>query len=178
MQKSLRYTVFKTRWGYFGLSGIGYALWRTCLPLADPEKVKLELLKNRPVANQKTSIEFDKNLFRSLQEQIIAYFEGACIDFSKDIPAELAGYSLFTCSVLTACRDIKFGQRISYSSLAESLGQSTAARAVGNALAKNPVPLLIPCHRVIRSDGKIGGFSALGGKGLKAKLLKHEQASL
>jgi len=190
MQKTLKYTIFKTKWGYFGLAGLRrvsssrteYALWRSCLPLSELEKVKLQLLKNQFVENPKSTIknresriEFDSNLFRLLQEQIIAYFEGVCVNFSRDIPIVLDGFSSFDSSVLTACRDIKFGQRISYSALAKKLGQPNTSRAVGNALARNPLPLVIPCHRVVRSDGTIGGFSAPGGKGLKAKLLKHEQ---
>jgi methylated-DNA-[protein]-cysteine S-methyltransferase len=183
MQKSLKYTIFKTKWGYFGLAGTQFALWRTCLPLPNPEKVKSHLLKNLSLLNRKPSIENresrienDKNLFRPLQEQITAYFEGACVNFSWDVPIVLDGFGSFTYSVLTACRGIKFGQKITYSALAKRLGRPAASRAVGNALAKNPVPLIIPCHRVVRSDDKVGGFSAPGGKDLKAKLLKHEQS--
>ena len=181
MQKSLKYTIFRTKWGYFGLAGVGNSLLRTCLPLSEPEKVKLELLKSRPIVALKSSIEYqassikrDRNLFKMLQEQIIAYFEGVCVNFSRSIPVELGRFSSFTHSVLTTCRDIKFGQTINYSTLAKKLGRPAATRAVGNALAKNPLPLIIPCHRVIRSDGKIGGFSAPGGKNLKMKLLQHE----
>jgi methylated-DNA-[protein]-cysteine S-methyltransferase len=178
MQKSLKYTIFRTKWGYFGLAGVENTLWRTCLPLSEPEKVKLELLKSRPVVALKSRIERDKNLFKTLQEQIIAYFEGVCINFSRDIPIELHGFSSFIRSVLTACRNIKFGQTIGYSALARKIGRPDAARAVGNALAKNPLPLIVPCHRVICSDGAIGGFSAPGGTNLKAKMLKHENSVL
>jgi methylated-DNA-[protein]-cysteine S-methyltransferase len=178
MQKSLKYTIFRTKWGYFGLAGVENTLLRTCLPLSEPEKVKLELLKSRLVVVLKSRIECDKNLFKTLQEQIIAYFEGVCINFSRDIPIALDGFGSFTRSVLTACRNIKFGQTLTYSALAKKLGRPDAMRAVGNALAKNPLPLIIPCHRVIRSDGAIGGFSAPGGTNLKAKMLKHENSVL
>ncbi|MBW8040859.1 MAG: methylated-DNA--[protein]-cysteine S-methyltransferase [Planctomycetes bacterium] len=170
MQKAIKYVIFKTKWGYFGLGGTEYALCRTQLPGAKHEKIKSLLLKNLPAA------QFDKNFCRPLQEQITAYFEGACIDFSN-IPVALGGSSSFFNSVLNACRDIGFGRTISYSGLAEKTGRHAAARAVGSALAKNPMPLIIPCHRIICSDGKIGGFSAIGGRDLKAKLLKHEQTS-
>ena len=79
---------------------------------------------------------------------------------------------------MTACRDIKFGQTISYSGLAKRIGRAGSARAVGNALAKNPLPLIIPCHRVVRNDGKIGGFSAKGGITLKKKMLELEHQAL
>jgi methylated-DNA-[protein]-cysteine S-methyltransferase len=121
-----------------------------------------------------TDAQFDKSFFRPLQEQINTYFEGAYVDF-KNIPIELEGFSSFLSSVLTACRNVGFGRTISYSGLAIKIGRPTAVRAVGGALAKNPLPLIIPCHRIIRGDGKIGGFSALGGITLKKKMLQHEQ---
>jgi methylated-DNA-[protein]-cysteine S-methyltransferase len=174
MQKALKYTIFKTKWGYFGLAGTEYGLLRTHLPSPEPEKIKPQLLKDLQAA------QFDKTFFKATQEQIAAYFDGACVNF-RDITIVLHGVSLFVTSVLTACKNIGFGRTISYSGLAKKLGRvryRRTARAVGNALAKNPLPLIIPCHRIVRSDGKIGGFSAPGGKDLKAKLLKHEQAAL
>jgi O-6-methylguanine DNA methyltransferase len=112
---------------------------------------------------------------RTLQEQITAYFDGAHINFSQDIPLGLDRFSSFGISVLTACRAVEFGQTITYSRLARKSGRPAASRAVGSVLAKNPLPLIIPCHRVIRSDGKLGGFSAPGGVKLKKRLLLHEK---
>jgi len=185
MQKIIKYVIFQTKWGYFGLAGTEYALCGTCLPLSEPEKVESQLLKNLSLMNRESSIEYpvsqfesDKDLFKPLQEQITAYFEGACVNFSPDIPVDLDGFTQFFGLVLTACREIKFGQTISYSELAKKVGRPAASRAVGNALAKNPLPLIIPCHRVVRSDGSLGSFSAPGGKKLKEKLLNHELAAL
>jgi len=175
MQKAIKYTIFKTKWGYFGLVGTEFALLRTHLPEPEPEKIKRQLLKNLLFANRASNIEFDKTLFKTTQEQITAYFDGDCVNFSRDFPIILDGFSFFISSVLTACRDMRLGQTISYSGLAKKLGRPGAARAVGCALAKNPLPLIIPCHRVIRSNGKIGGFSTPGGTNLKAKLLELEQ---
>ena len=184
MQKAIKYMIFETRWGYFGLVGTEYGLLRTCLPGPVPEKIKCQLLKSLPPANRASSIEyrvsridFDKTFFKTAQEQIIAYFEGSCVDF-RNIPIVLSSLSQFCRLVLTACRNIEFGRTVSYSALAKKIGRPAAARAVGSALARNPLPLIIPCHRIVRSDGKIGGFSAAGGKTLKTKLLKHEQAAL
>lgn len=171
MQNAIKYTIFKTGWGYFGLAVGDDGLFRTCLPLARPEKVKSRLLQNLQGPR------YDKSLFKTTQDRIKAYFEGACIDF-RDTPIIIDVSTPFQSSVLSACRDIEFGRTTSYSGLAKKIGRPTAARAVGGALAKNPLPLIIPCHRIICSDGKIGGFSAIGGKDLKAKLLKHEQAAL
>lgn len=172
MQKITRYVILKTKWGYFGLAGTEYGLYRTQLPGPKAEKIKSLLLRNLP------SAQFDKTFFRPLQEQIATYFEGACINFKPDIPLLLDGFSSFGISVLTACRDIELGQTISYSGLAKKSGRPNASRAVGSALAKNPLPLLIPCHRVICSDGNIGGFSAPGGVTLKEKMLELERKIL
>ncbi len=172
MQKAtnytIKYTIFKTEWGYFGLAAVDNGLLRSCLPLARREKVKSQLLQNLPEPR------YDKALFKTAQEKITAYFEGACVNVSRDIPIVLDGLSYFTSSVLIACRDIEFGQTLSYAGLAKKIDRPSAYRAVGRALAKNPLPLIIPCHRVICNDGKIGGFSAAGGINLKEKLLKHE----
>lgn len=169
MQKVIKYVIFKTRWGYFGLAGTEYALCRTQLPGPKPEKIKSLLLKNfhHP--------QLDKTFFRTLQEQITAYFEGADIDFSREVPIVLDGFSSFGISVLTTCRAIKFGQTITYGQLAKKSGRPNASRAVGSTLAKNPLPLIIPCHRVIRCDGKVGGFSAPGGIILKKRMLELER---
>ena len=119
--------------------------------------------------------EFDRGFYRTTQDRIIAYYQGAHVDFGLDIPVDLDGLSPFCRSVLTACRGIQFGRTMTYAQLARRLGTPAAARAVGNALAKNPLPLIISCHRVLRSDGKPGGFSAPGGVTLKRKMLLHEQ---
>ena len=192
MQKVIKYTIFKTKWGYFGLISIEKGLLRTHLPLPDAEKVKRQLLKGLP-AHQ-----YDRTLFNTLQKQIIAYFEGSYVNFDPNIPIVLDGFSQFARRVLTTCRKINLGQTISYGQLAKKARSpnaaspvrsatkgrkpqkgkmkiSNGARAVGGVMAKNPLPLIIPCHRVIRSDGRIGGFSAQGGTKLKNRLLQFEQ---
>jgi len=163
------YTIFNTEWGCFGLAATEDGLIRTCLPEPNPEKIKARLLKNLPTARH------SQWLFNPIQQQIIAYFEGARINFFTDVPLVLDEFSPFTQQVLTACRKIRFGQTTSYHELAEKVRCPAGSRAVAGALAKNPLPLIIPCHRVIASDGKIGGFSAPGGITLKEKLLQLEQ---
>ncbi len=169
-KKPLKYTVFETSWGYFGLAGSNRALYRTCLPMHDRQKVENHLLKNLP------TVRHDRDYLILLQEQVTAYFEGARVDFGPNISVVLEGLTPLANSVLAACRQIGFGQVLTYSELARKSGQPAAARAVGNALAKNPLPLIIPCHRVIRSDGKIGGFSGPGGAAMKKRLLELERS--
>ena len=172
MQKLTKYTIFQTKWGYFGLAGNKYGLCRTQLPGPKPEKIKSLLLKNLPAA------QFDNTFCKVLQQQITAYFEGARVNFSRDIPLILDGFSSFGKTVLKTCRKIEFGQTITYGKLAKKAGKANASRAVGSALAKNPLPLIIPCHRIIRSDGKLGGFSAPGGITVKKKMLELESKAI
>jgi len=164
-----KYVIFNTKWGYFGLAAGSAGLLGTILPLPTAGQVKTHLLKNLPNPH------YDSNLLKPLQQQIIAYFAGKTIDFSSNIPLRLDGLSPFTKRVLSACRKIQPGRTLTYSQLAERTGKPRAARAVGTALAKNPIPLIIPCHRVVRSDGTPGGFTAPGGTGLKRKLLNLEK---
>lgn len=172
MQDAAKYVIFETRWGYFGLAGTESALCRTCLPRPKWGKIEAQLLKDAPAA------QFDQAFFKSLQEQIVAYYDGACVNFSPEIRVALDEFRAFGASVLTKCRELQFGQTISYAGLAKKSGRPAASRAVGSTLAKNPMPLIIPCHRVLRTDGGLGGFSAPGGVNVKKKMLELEQKGL
>lgn len=96
-------------------------------------------------------------------------FQGA-VDLSMVRPFERR--------VLEQLRRIPRGQVRTYRDIAREIGQPGATRAVGNACARNPVPLIIPCHRVVRSDGGLGGYSLPGGVAVKRKLLEQEGADL
>jgi len=91
-------------------------------------------------------------------------------------PVDLERAGPFEKEVLAALRRIPAGEVRTYGEIARAVGQPGAARAVGAACARNPVPLLIPCHRVVRSDGGLGGYSLTGGVGLKRRLLDAEGA--
>ena len=82
----------------------------------------------------------------------------------------------FQKSVLSICRKVGYGKTVSYSYLAERVGKPRAIRAAASAIAANPVPLIIPCHRILCKDGKLGGFSAIGGVTTKSRLLRLEQS--
>ena len=97
------------------------------------------------------------------------YFRGERTEFSCEI--DLSGLSDFTRQVLDETRKIKYGTTITYSELAHRIG-SKAVRAVGGALSRNPVPIIVPCHRVVSKNG-LGGYSA--GVDVKKKLLELEQ---
>ena len=133
----------------------------------------------RPSAGQWPGARYDKALFKEVQGLVSAYFEGDCVNFGRDVPVVLPdGMGRFARRVLTECRRVRFGQTISYGELAEKAGAVGAARAAGNALSRNPLGLIIPCHRVICADGGPGGFSAMGGVKLKKRMLTLEEKTL
>jgi len=98
--------------------------------------------------------------------------------FNKQQRLALSRLTPFQRAVLLECAKIPRGQVRTYSQLAKAIGKPKAARAVGSALAKNPFAPLIPCHRVIRADGKMGGYSAKGGVKRKKSLLLKERRNI
>jgi methylated-DNA-[protein]-cysteine S-methyltransferase len=104
-------------------------------------------------------------------EQLEEYFAGHRRDF--DLPLALAG-TAFQLAVWEQIAELDFGEVVSYGELGLGTGRATAGRAVGGAVGANPIPIIVPCHRVLGSDGRITGYS--GGEGIPTKswLLKHE----
>jgi methylated-DNA-[protein]-cysteine S-methyltransferase len=111
------------------------------------------------------------DLAQRAAEKIKRYFDGEVISF--DEPLDLADAPEFFARVWTELRKVPRGETISYGELARRSGNPRAARAVGTAMATNPVPIIVPCHRVIRSDGSIGGFG--GGLAMKQRMLELEK---
>lgn len=108
-----------------------------------------------------------------LAERLQAYAAGAEDDF-RDVPVAALWSTPFQNDVVTALRTVPYGERTTYGDLAAKAGRPGAARAVGHVMATNPVPLVVPCHRVLASGGRIGGFSAPTGLALKQQLLDLE----
>ena len=106
--------------------------------------------------------------------QLDEYFHGQRRVF--DLPLDLEGYTLLTLQILEVCKAIPFGQTRTYGSVAQEIGHPHAARFVGNCNARNPLPLVIPCHRMLGTDGSLHGFGAPGGIATKAWLLKWESS--
>jgi methylated-DNA-[protein]-cysteine S-methyltransferase len=105
--------------------------------------------------------------------QVLTGYVAGC-PIPDDVPVDLAGLSPFTRQVLLACRAIPYGGTMTYGQLAAQVGRSSrAARAIGQALGRNPAPIIIPCHRVIGAHGQLTGF--LGGLDWKRRLLQHER---
>ncbi len=111
--------------------------------------------------------------FAEVVRQLQAYFRGELREF--DVPLALEGTE-FQLRVWNALRGIPYGETISYLQLAERIGNPKAVRAVGLANGSNPIPIIVPCHRVIGSDGSLTGFG--GGLSTKKKLLELESKQL
>lgn len=104
-------------------------------------------------------------------EQILAFLEGGTRVF--ELALDLRG-TPFQCEVWQALREIPFGETRSYAQVARSVRRPRALRAVGAANGANPISLVVPCHRVVASDGSLGGYG--GGRDLKARLLAMERS--
>lgn len=171
MKTGLKYTIFKTKWGFFGLLANERELLRTVLPMNSFKQTKKYLL----VGMFRGASE-DKELYFELQKAIKDYYNSSYVDFKKPhFSMSLPKSSSLACKVVKVCKAIPLGKTITYSQLAKKAGFPKAARAVGSVLAKNPLPLIVPCHRVVRADGKIGNFSAPGGSKTKKKMLEQEK---
>lgn len=158
----MEFVIFPTALGWVGLLASPKGIRRLVLPQQDKEGVLREL-------GQVTEAPSNPAAFKDLTQRIKRYFAGYRIEFPDTV--DLDGNSPFQRLVLDRIRRIPYGQTRSYGSLAQEVGIPQGARAVGQALARNPVPLIIPCHRVVGRNG-MGGFT--GGVELKRFLLRLE----
>jgi methylated-DNA-[protein]-cysteine S-methyltransferase len=124
-----------------------------------------ELVPGYPVVNDQTD-----PILLEAERQLGEYFAGEREEF--DLPVDLAPLPRFSRRVLEALQEVRFGEVIAYSDLARRIGRPRASRAVGNALGRNPVAIVVPCHRVVRRDGSLGGYG--GGVEYKERLLTVE----
>ena len=112
--------------------------------------------------------------FGKIQRLLDQFLRGVRVGF--DVPFDLGDMGDFSRRVLLEVKAIPYGAVVSYGSIGKRLGYPMAARAVGQAVGRNPIPIVIPCHRVVRSDGRLGGFSM--GLNLKEHLLALEGVRL
>jgi len=168
------WTTFQTSMGICGISWNVHGITSFQLPEASGIQIENRLKNVAGNAKASTALPFwIKNLIRKIK----THMKGNSQDFS-DVPLVFNGFTKFQSSVYMAAQRIPCGKVMTYSELAEAIGKPKAVRAVGNALAKNPIPLIIPCHRIVSSLGKLGGFSASGGVMTKAALLAIEGVHL
>jgi methylated-DNA-[protein]-cysteine S-methyltransferase len=164
------YTVFKTQNGYVALAWTSRGVSGLRLPAPSEQAAEAAILRRLPSAQHTPP---SPGVARLITD-IVRYFEGERVDFSE-VSVDLGSQTAFFSDVYAEIRKVGWGQTTTYGSIAKALGaEPQAARDVGQAMAANPVPLIVPCHRVIAAGGKIGGFSAPGGSSSKAKMLEIE----
>jgi methylated-DNA-[protein]-cysteine S-methyltransferase len=174
MSEAQHYRIFETAGGFCGIAWRGAGIVRFQLPAASAEATERNVLRRVPTATPGTPPPEVARVIEAAQR----YFAGERLDFS-DVPLVLDGQSEFFQKIYTALRRIGWGQTTTYGTLAKELGAGPeAARDVGEAMARNPVPLIIPCHRCLAAGGKVGGFSAPGGSAAKARMLALEGVDL
>jgi O-6-methylguanine DNA methyltransferase len=161
----LRYSTIGTRYGtvWFAASSLGLSF--LLLRYFNERRVAQELRKARGLKMLR-----DDRSLRRFANQLTRYFEGERVPF--DLELDLTRGTEFQQSVWKIVRKIPYGTLVSYKKIAEECGNALCARAVGNALGANPIPIVIPCHRVIRADKSLGGFS--GGVRWKKRLIALE----
>lgn len=164
----MRETIFQTAWGWVGLAATERGVAAVVLPRLTRRAVEREL----PSASSNGAGGAATIHLKAAKEAITAYLEGQTRSF--DLPLDLQGQPRFRVKVWKVLQSIPYGRVRSYGWVARKVGKPRAARAIGGACGANPVPLLVPCHRVIAGDGSLGGFS--GGVGVKKRLLKLEGA--
>lgn len=149
-------------WNASGISGFQ-------LPEADDFAARNRLAKRFPDARETAP----PAEVASAIEGITALLRGEAADLSA-VPLDMSGVPPFDRRVYEITRTIQAGSTLTYGKIAERLGSPGSARAVGQALGRNPFPLIVPCHRVVAAGGKPGGFSAYGGRATKERLLAIE----
>jgi len=161
-----RYCLFQTALGPFGIAWSDQGLSRLQLPEADRAATEKRL---RGSASPGETPPWAEQVIAEVRR----YLAGERVDFAS-IAIDLADVGEFRRAVYEAARAVGWGQTASYGELARRIGFPWGARAVGQALARNPVPLVVPCHRILTHDRRIGGFSAYGGTLTKQRLLTLE----
>lgn len=167
--EDIYYAVWTTAWGAIGAMAGQAGLRRVVLPHYRADDLQSLLAWDHPGAA------LDPAPFQTFVRASRDYFNAKPVDFA-DVPVDLPDESTFFGKVYRACRKVGYARTLSYRRLATTIGSPEAARAVATALSKNPTPLVVPCHRIICQDGRVGGFSAEGGPALKQRLLEMERS--
>jgi methylated-DNA-[protein]-cysteine S-methyltransferase len=169
-QTAERYFIFETAGGFCGIAWNEVGITRFQLPTRSAEATERILLRRVPGAEPGAPSPEVVDAVAAVKR----YFAGEETDFSG-FSLDLGGQDAFFKDIYAAARRVGWGRTTTYGTLAKELGAGPeAARDVGEAMAKNPVALFIPCHRVLAAGGKVGGFSAPGGSAAKIRMLALE----
>jgi methylated-DNA-[protein]-cysteine S-methyltransferase len=164
------YCLFDTAIGPCGMAWSPRGLTRLQLPEADRGATERRLRTRAARAGAAVPAAIDRVI-----ADLKSYLTGRNVDFDA-VAVDLPRIAPFEAKVYAAARAIPWGQTLSYGELARQISSPEAAREVGRALARNPVPIVIPCHRILAKGHRIGGFSAPGGTRTKERLLMLEGA--
>lgn len=164
----MRFRVFNTAIGWFALGWTDTGISRVILPGAEPDWLRERL-------SAKGGIEDDAGQ-GAVVARIIAYAEGADETF-QDLPLDLSAVPDLQRRIYEHIRRLNWGETITYGAIARWLGDVAMSRTVGTAMGQNPIPLIVPCHRVLAADGRTGGFSSPGGVRAKMEMLSLERAA-
>jgi methylated-DNA-[protein]-cysteine S-methyltransferase len=173
MADAIGYTLFETGFGACGLAWSERGIVRLVLPEASPPETETRLRRQAGTGDRKKP----PPAVAMVTDLVRAYFDGGAIDFSR-VALDLSAAAAFEQQVYAALREVAWGATTTYGELASAAGSPGAARAVGRAMAHNPVPVIVPCHRVLAAGGTIGGFSAHGGVSTKQRMLALERVML
>ncbi|MGA7195860.1 methylated-DNA--[protein]-cysteine S-methyltransferase [Roseiarcus sp.] len=169
-QAAQHYHVFETAMGFCAIAWTAAGIARFQLPAKSAEAAE-RLLQRRAAGAEPGAPPEDVAAVVAAAKQ---YFDGEETDFSH-VRLDLGGEDAFFGQIYDALRRVGWGRTTTYGALAKEVGAGReAARDVGEAMARNPAPLIIPCHRVLAAGGKIGGFSAPGGSTTKIRMLALE----
>ena len=165
-----QYLIFETASGYCGIAWSDLGITRFQLPTKSAEATERLLRRRTPGAEPGEPTPDVAETVAAVKR----YFAGEETDFSV-VKLDLGVQDAFFAKIYDAARRVGWGQTTTYGALAKELGAGPeAARDVGQAMANNPVALIIPCHRVLAAGGKVGGFSAPGGSATKLRMLELE----
>jgi methylated-DNA-[protein]-cysteine S-methyltransferase len=162
------YCLFDTAIGACGVAWTRIGVTRLQLPETDAGATERRLSGRATKASEAAPVAIDQVI-----AEIQGYMTGRNVDFAA-VAVDLTNVEPFQLKVYEAARAIPWGHTVSYGELARRTGFPDGARAVGQALARNPVPVIIPCHRVLAKGHRVGGFSAPGGIFTKERLLGLE----
>ncbi|MEX0955972.1 MAG: methylated-DNA--[protein]-cysteine S-methyltransferase [Rhizobiaceae bacterium] len=170
--------VFETALGHFSIAWSAAGITRCILPEPSLEAALARLSERRggvaaPLVEDEAALPAP---VRKAVEAVRAYAGGDETGFDE-LPLDLAGVDPFRRAVYAAARKLGHGEVVTYGELADRAGFPGHARETGTALGRNPIPLIVPCHRIIAAGGRLGGFSAAGGADTKKRLLAHEHAA-
>ena len=161
MTGELKYIIFNTDMGWVGILASAKGLLGTTLPQRSAQEV------GQLLGDSLNQAIWSPHLFQDLRQRFKAYFSGGKVTFPDEL--DLSEATPFQREVWEITRLISYGETRSYLWVAKQIGRQRAVRAVGQALGRNPLPIIIPCHRVTASDGRLGGFT--GGVKMKQNLL-------